>query len=48
MKNEVKTTSIEIRLSQKEKQELKDYCEKHNFTLSKLIRNLIKKEMEEK
>lgn len=38
---ENKTTRIEIRLTEEEKQQLKEYTEQHKTTISKLIRKII-------
>ena len=41
--SENKTTRIEIRITEQEKQQLKDYVEKNNTTISKLFREIIQK-----
>lgn len=38
-----KTTRIEIRLTEKEKQQIKDYVNKNNTTISKLFREIIQR-----
>lgn len=38
-----KTTRIEIRLTEEEKQQIKDYVNKNNTTISKLFREIIQK-----
>ena len=38
-----KTTRIEIRLTEKEKQQIKDYAINHNTTVSKLFREFLQK-----
>lgn len=42
-----KTTRIEIRITEQEKQQLKKYVSQHNTTVSKLFREIIKKLAEE-
>lgn len=39
--SENKTTRIEIRVKENEKQLLKDYVKKHNTTISKLFREFL-------
>ena len=41
-----KTTRIEIRLTEKEKQQIKDYAINHNTTVSKLFREFLQKKLE--
>lgn len=41
-----KTTRIEIRLTEKEKQQIKDYAVNHNTTISKLFREFLQKKLE--
>ena len=38
-----KTTRIEIRLTTQEKEQLKNYANQHNITISKLFREIIQK-----
>lgn len=44
--SENKNTRIEIRLTEKEKQQLKDYVKIHNTTISKLFREFLQKILE--
>ena len=41
-----KTTRIEIRLTEKEKQQIKDYAVSHSTTISKLFREFLQKKLE--
>ena len=43
---ENKNTRIEIRLTEIEKQQLKDYIKTHNTTISKLFREFLQKILE--
>ena len=43
-----KDTSIEFRISQEEKEKIKEYCEKRGIKTSEFIRALIQKEMNQK
>ena len=44
---ENKTTRIEIRLTEEEKQQLKKYAYQHKTTISKLIREIIQQIIKE-
>lgn len=46
MSDNNKTTRIEIRLTEKEKQQIKDYAVNHNTTISKLFREFLQKKLE--
>lgn len=39
-------TRIEIRLTEEEKQQIKDYAINHNTTISKLFREFLQKKLE--
>ena len=41
-----KTTRIEIRLTEKEKQQIKDYAVNHNTTINKVFREFLQKNLE--
>ncbi len=43
MGNNNKTTRIEIRLTEEEKEQIKNYVNKNNTTISKLFREIIQK-----
>ena len=44
--NDIKTTRIEIRLTEKEKQWIKNYAINHNTTVSKLFREFLQQIMQ--